>query len=107
MAPLFIAMNKNLLNRRYLWEHLLERAADPTFFAQNEHLFSRRAMLSRCFNGIGALGIAAAMSNASAANSASAVPTGPENPLAPKLPHFAAKAKHVIHLWMNGAPSQV
>src|SRR5260370_41551832 len=28
-------------------------------------------------------------------------------PLAPKPPHFAAKAKHVVFLFMNGAPSQV
>ncbi len=29
------------------------------------------------------------------------------NPLALKPPHFAAKAKHVVFLFMNGAPSQV
>ncbi len=29
------------------------------------------------------------------------------NPLAIKPPHFAAKAKHVVFLFMNGAPSQV
>ena len=29
------------------------------------------------------------------------------NPLAPKAPHFPAKAKHVVFLFMNGAPSQV
>ncbi|MEO8659522.1 MAG: DUF1501 domain-containing protein [Bryobacteraceae bacterium] len=29
------------------------------------------------------------------------------NPLAAKPPHFAAKAKHVVFLFMNGAPSQV
>jgi len=30
-----------------------------------------------------------------------------ENPLAPKPPHFAAKAKRVIYLHMIGAPSQL
>jgi hypothetical protein len=30
-----------------------------------------------------------------------------ENPLAPKNPHFAPKAKRVIHLFMAGAPSQL
>ena len=30
-----------------------------------------------------------------------------QNPLAPKAPHFPAKAKHVIHLFMNGGPSHV
>ena len=29
------------------------------------------------------------------------------NPLAPKAPQFAGKAKRVIHLFMNGGPSQV
>ena len=29
------------------------------------------------------------------------------SPLAPKAPHFAAKAKRVIHLFMAGAPSQL
>src|SRR5712691_9109666 len=30
-----------------------------------------------------------------------------KSPLAPKKPHFAAKAKHVIFLCMEGAPSHV
>jgi hypothetical protein len=29
------------------------------------------------------------------------------SPLAPKKPHFTARAKHVVFLFMNGAPSQV
>ena len=29
------------------------------------------------------------------------------NPLLPKSPQFPAKAKHVIHLFMNGGPSHV
>jgi hypothetical protein len=29
------------------------------------------------------------------------------NPLAPKAPHFAAKAKRVIHIFANGGPSHV
>ena len=32
---------------------------------------------------------------------------GPVNPLAPRAPHFAPKAKSVIYLFMAGAPSQV
>src|SRR5215510_7723684 len=31
----------------------------------------------------------------------------PSRPLAPKKPHFPVKAKHVVFLFMNGAPSQV
>ncbi|MDB5390539.1 MAG: hypothetical protein JWM11_6185 [Planctomycetaceae bacterium] len=41
-------------------------------------------------------------------SSASAAETSKfANPLAPKLPHFAAKAKSVIFLFMYGGPSQV
>jgi Protein of unknown function (DUF1501) len=29
------------------------------------------------------------------------------NPLSPKAPHFPAKVKHVIHIYLNGGPSQV
>ena len=29
------------------------------------------------------------------------------NPFAPKAPHFPARAKRVIHLFMAGAPSQL
>lgn len=31
----------------------------------------------------------------------------PAGPLAPKAPHFAPKAKHVIFIFLNGGPSQV
>jgi len=29
------------------------------------------------------------------------------NPLTPKAPHFRARAKHIIHVYLNGGPSQV
>jgi hypothetical protein len=50
--------------------------------------------------GIGSLACAQLLGEA-AVNAASA------NPLLPKAPHFPAKAKHVIHLFMNGGPSHV
>src|SRR5262249_56892261 len=33
--------------------------------------------------------------------------TAVRNPLSPRPPHFPAKAKHVIHIYLNGGPSQV
>lgn len=36
-----------------------------------------------------------------------AVSASPLNPMAPKPPHFAPRAKAVIHLFMNGGPSHV
>jgi hypothetical protein len=57
--------------------------------------FSRRQMLSRLGGGFGMLGLRS-MFGATA-----------ENPFAPKQPHFPAKAKRVIFLFMNGGMSQV
>ena len=60
--------------------------------------FNRREMLSRVGTGLGVLGLAGLLAEEGVAA---------ENPLAPKQPHFPAKAKHVIHLFMNGGPSHV
>ncbi|MFT5466519.1 MAG: hypothetical protein ACI8UO_001619 [Verrucomicrobiales bacterium] len=70
---------------------------------------NRRDMLRRCANGFGAVALSALMGDrAFGADSAAAGidPSG-SNPLAPKEPHFPAKAKNVIFLYMDGGPSQV
>jgi len=75
----------------------------------NESFVSRRAMLCRSFSGMGAMGLAAVLGH-SRSNSTCAAESAESlvrSPLAAKIGHFPAKAKHVIHLWMNGAPSQV
>jgi hypothetical protein len=61
---------------------------------------SRRQMLARVGTGLGTLGLAALLDE-------QRVLAAGTNPLAPKLPHFKPRAKHVIHLFMNGGPSQV
>ncbi len=63
---------------------------------------SRRDMLKNSGTGLGVLGLAGIL-----ANEARSAPVASANPLAPKVAHFPAKAKHVIHLFMNGGPSQV
>ena len=70
---------------------------------------SRRELLSRSGLGFGAIGLASVLQQAellspTMAGAASGVDL---NPLAPKHPHFPAKAKRVIHLFMNGGPSHV
>jgi hypothetical protein len=62
---------------------------------------SRREMLRTMGVGFGTLGLAAVL----AGESTAAVTES--NPLAPKPSHFPAKAKRIIHLFMNGGPSQV
>jgi hypothetical protein len=62
---------------------------------------TRREMLSRCGMGFGALALTQLV------GSALAQEKGYANPLAPKQPPLPAKVKRVIHLFMNGGPSQV
>src|SRR5579864_8700004 len=62
---------------------------------------SRRDLLRTMGTGFGMAGLGSTL-NASTLKPAAAL-----NPLAPKAPHFPAKAKHVIFLFLNGGPSQV
>jgi hypothetical protein len=65
---------------------------------------SRRHFLADCTLGLGKLALGSLLvSGASQSLRADARP----NPLAPRPPHFASKAKAVIHLFMAGAPSQL
>src|SRR5438067_2480099 len=76
----------------------------------NPLLPSRRDLLRRCGLGIGSLALADVLNQAGllAAETAGASPAARHpNPLLPKMPHFAAKSKRVIHLFMNGGPSHV
>ncbi len=66
---------------------------------------SRREVLCRIGGGIGGLGLATVLMDAGLL--ASEQPAGAVNPLAPKPPHFPARAKRLIFLFMNGGPSHV
>ncbi|RMG33293.1 MAG: DUF1501 domain-containing protein [Planctomycetota bacterium] len=60
---------------------------------------TRREMLSRCGMGLGLLGAhCLAFEDAAAAVRA---------PMAPRAPHFRPRARHVIHVFLNGGPSHV
>jgi hypothetical protein len=65
-------------------------------------LFSRRAALKTTACGFGYLAFAAL-----ASKEARAQEPGYESPSAPKAPHFTARAKRVIFLFMQGGPSHV
>jgi hypothetical protein len=64
---------------------------------------TRRHFFRDCGIGVGKIALASLLTDALSARSTAAV----ADPLAPKQPHFAAKAKRVIHLFMAGAPSQL
>ena len=61
---------------------------------------SRRWFFKECGVGLGAIALRSLMTENAAAGLA-------QNPLAPKRPHFEAKAKNVIYLFMAGAPSHL
>ncbi|MFO0851153.1 MAG: DUF1501 domain-containing protein [Gemmataceae bacterium] len=63
---------------------------------RSDALLCRRWFLQQCGTGLGAI----------AAGSLLAA-DAPPNPLAPKKPHFPAKAKRVIYLFQAGAPSHL
>src|SRR5262245_49434101 len=65
---------------------------------------TRRELLGRCGMGFGLVGLTTLLADAGEMTVGS--PTLP-GPLAPKSPHFPARAKQVVHLFMNGGPSQV
>src|SRR5438876_3966908 len=71
-----------------------------------ELLLTRRELLGRMGNGFAALGLAGLMADVGLL-SGSAEASTLLTPLAPKKPHFPAKAKRVIFLFMNGGPSHV
>jgi hypothetical protein len=64
------------------------------------HAFDRRRFLHSSGTGFGSLALAALLAEDSCAET-------PHSPLDPKPPHFPAKAKRVIFLFMSGGPSHV
>ena len=61
----------------------------------SHHLpISRRELLRSAGTGLGMLALPSLLQAAG-------------NPLAPKIPHFQPRARHIIHIYLNGGPSQV
>jgi hypothetical protein len=63
---------------------------------------SRREFLKRSGFGLGSLGLYGVLSDAGALAAAES-----DSPMSLKMPHFPARAKHVIHVFCNGGPSHV
>src|SRR5213594_2347548 len=81
-------------------KYIAEHSAKPEDFFQTRRQFLRRAGM-----GFGALSLATLLGeNLFSGNSAAAETA---NSLAPRAPHFPARAKHVVHIFAQGAPSHV
>ncbi|MCH5375857.1 MAG: DUF1501 domain-containing protein, partial [Planctomycetes bacterium] len=66
---------------------------------------ARRQFLRDCGVGLGKIALAGLLTDAWR-DGAAAAPSA-DHPLASRPPHFAGKARRVIHLFMAGAPSQL
>ena len=66
------------------------------------HPLTRRSLLQRAGGGFGYLALAALLAEERSRAAQSA-----EGALAPKLPHFPARAKRVVFLFMKGGPSSI
>src|SRR5713101_8431494 len=74
------------------------------FFNDYRKLITRRWFFKECGVGLGAIALGSLLSEGRVSAAGDMRGT---NPLAPKKPHFPAKAKRVIFLFMAGAPSHL
>ncbi len=70
---------------------------------QHARALTRRHFLRQSQAGLGAFALASLLGRPARADSGA---NPRDNPLAPRPPHFAPKAKHVIYLHMSGGPPQ-
>ena len=74
-------------------------------------MMTRRQALCQAGTGLGMVGLVGLLHDAGLLGPVTAEAANPslssKNPLAPKATHFPARAKHVIHIYLNGGPSQV
>ncbi|WP_222435906.1 DUF1501 domain-containing protein [Rubripirellula tenax] len=66
----------------------------------------RRWFLQQCGIGLGSVALTSLMADSKVAHGETSATGFAANPLAPKEPHFPAKIKNVIVLFMGGGPSQ-
>ena len=77
---------------------------DQELRSEYAKLVTRRWFFRQCGVGLGSIALASLLGKDKVFGAAAPKVT---NPLAPHQPHFTAKAKRVIYLFMGGAPSQL
>ncbi len=77
---------------------------DHLYRSRDPRLVNRRWFLEQCRVGLGALALGQLLSDAGYAKPA--IPSQ-SNPFTPRTPHYTAKAKNIIFLFMAGAPSHL
>jgi hypothetical protein len=80
----------------------------PSLFAAPPALYSsRREFLRRAGAGFGLLALNGVLADAGLLAAEPGAAESRPDPMAPRAPHFPARARSVIYLFMNGGPSQV
>ena len=83
----------------------------PQIAAEARKLVTRRWFFKECGVGMGGIALASLLRgsevNAAGVASPGGGGSGPKNPLAPRDPHYAPRAKRVIYLFQAGAPSHL
>jgi hypothetical protein len=72
-----------------------------------DYFLTRRQMIGRIGMGVGALALPHLLDPRDLVAAPVKSSNAPKGPLAPKAPHFAGKAKAVIHIFAQGAPSHL
>ncbi len=86
-----------------------EKTCRDCEFHPEDSFFTRRQFLNRVGMGFGALSLTSlvGMGLLDAPGALAASAPDAYSPLAPRQPHFAPKAKRVIHIFASGAPSHI
>jgi len=82
----------------------------PNFDHSASHIslpITRREALRRCGMGMGMVGLAGVLADGGFLACAAHGSQASANPLAARAPHFPPRAKHVIHVFLNGGPSHI
>jgi len=79
---------------------------DQLYARSSPRMNSRRWFLKECGLGLGKIALASLLTDAFTSSARGASVSASEA-LRPRLPHYPGKAKHVIYLFMAGAPSQL
>ena len=87
----------------------IQPTSTSTHCQRRQAVLSRREALAQAGSGLGAIALGAllARDGALAAPPLHNTATTTINPLAPRSPHFPAKAQRVISLFMQGGPAQM
>lgn len=70
-------------------------------------MLTRRELLGRSGMGLASLGLAGLMDGQGMLSHSAQAAGSTLSPMTPREPHFPAKAKHVIHIFLNGGASHV